>query len=173
MQGKILIDLMKCRNCSECTVRCGYFYHPLNNGMKSLRELAVFRFTCRRCEESPCILVCPSEALEKDGNGVIKRATHLCVACKSCVTACPFGTLMNDFFDYKSSSCDYCFQSDLRDGLECASTCEQHAISIVDIDEKPQEHIYALNEYVLVKEFSWETLKNEPSEDTIRSEDFI
>ena len=164
---------MKCRNCSECGVSCGYFFHPINNGMKTIREMATFRYTCRRCEDSPCILVCPAEALEKNKDGIIKRSAYLCVACKSCVTACPFGTLMNDFFDYKSSSCDYCFQSGKLYGMECVKTCEHQAISLVDMEENEKENIYALNEYVLVKEFIWETLKNEPSEDTIRSEDFI
>jgi Fe-S-cluster-containing dehydrogenase component len=173
MQERILIDLIKCRDCRECTVKCSYSFHPVNNGMKIIREMAAFRFTCRHCEDSPCILVCPAEALEKNNEGIIKRSNNFCVGCKSCVVACPFGTLMNDFFDYKTSSCDYCYTSNRLNGLECVNTCEHKAISIVDRDEDKSEHIYSLNEYVLVKEFIWETLKNEPSEETIRSEDFI
>ena len=47
-----------------------YFYPLLNtNGLKTIRELATFRFTCRKCEDAPCINVCPADALEKDENG--------------------------------------------------------------------------------------------------------
>jgi len=71
MGKKILIDLSKFRAYDDksCDVMPpeGYFPVPFNTvGLKTLRELAVFQFTCRRCEEAPCINVCPAEALEKD-----------------------------------------------------------------------------------------------------------
>ena len=36
--------------------------------------------------------------LEKDMDGLIHRHINLCISCKSCVTICPFGTMMTDFF---------------------------------------------------------------------------
>ncbi|HKK42337.1 MAG TPA: 4Fe-4S dicluster domain-containing protein, partial [Bacteroidales bacterium] len=71
MSRKILIDLMKCRQCNDCTVSCSYDYHPGNNGMMQLLEKAVFKFTCRHCEDAPCIAVCPVDALEKDRTGTL------------------------------------------------------------------------------------------------------
>ena len=66
--------------------------------IKPIRELAVFRFSCRKCEDAPCIKVCPAEALDKDPDGIVERHTNLCISCKWCVTICPFGTMMTDFF---------------------------------------------------------------------------
>jgi len=91
MPKNLLIDLIKLR---EAMVRDpdqalpeGLFYQSSNsNGLKTIRELATFRFTCRKCEDAPCIAVCPTEALEKDSDGVVIRHTNLCVSCKSCVT---------------------------------------------------------------------------------------
>jgi Fe-S-cluster-containing hydrogenase component 2 len=86
MTRKVLIDMIKLRAAMiEDSTRAlpeAYFYPSLNlNGLKAIRELASFRFTCRKCEDAPCINVCPAEALEKDENGVVVRYTNLCISC--------------------------------------------------------------------------------------------
>ncbi|MCI0523200.1 MAG: 4Fe-4S binding protein, partial [Bacteroidales bacterium] len=96
---KVLIDMIKLRAAMtqdpSLVLPEALCYSSANtNGLKTIRELATFRFTCRRCEDAPCIAVCPADALEKDSDGVIMRHTNLCVSCKSCVTICPFGTMM-------------------------------------------------------------------------------
>lgn len=159
MTKKILLDLIKCRSCKECNTGCKYLYHPNNNGMKAIREMAAFSFTCRHCEDAPCIAVCPVEALSKDSGGMISRSVHLCVACKSCVTVCPFGSLMNDFFDTRKSICDYCNFKEETKSLLCIDTCCEKAISFYDGEQDEKENIYALNDRVLVKEYAWENLK--------------
>lgn len=105
MAQKILIDLEKLRSqglkSSDISPPEGFYtFSDDGQGLKSIRELAVFQFTCRRCSDAPCINVCPADALEKDEQGIISRATNLCISCKSCVVICPFGTIMNDFFEY-------------------------------------------------------------------------
>jgi Fe-S-cluster-containing hydrogenase component 2 len=162
MQKKILIDLEKCRDCVECKLVCPNYYRTGDNGVKSLREMAVFRYTCRKCEEAPCIQVCPSQALERDHMGNIGRSINLCVACKSCVTICPFGTLMNDFFDYKTAMCNLCLLEEPDIYIKCLGGCEKHAIEITEREENEKEHIYALLDRVLIKEYCWDKLKNEP-----------
>ncbi len=172
LNGKILIDLAKCRNCSACQVNCSYFHHPVNDGIKALRELASFAITCRRCEDSPCISVCPSGALEKDGQGIIHRSGNLCVACKSCVAICPFGTLMNDFFSYHSYSCDLCLHSE-KGAFLCMESCSEKAISLSGIETAGKKGLFPLGEFVMVRDMDWATLKNEPEDDFIPDEDMI
>jgi len=75
MAQKILIDMIKLRAAmvknSEQALPDALFYPSLNsNGLKTIRELATFRFTCRKCEDAPCIAVCPADALEKDTEGI-------------------------------------------------------------------------------------------------------
>jgi len=164
MDKKILIDLSKFRafddKSCDTTPPEGFFSIPPNiNGLKSIRELAVFRFTCRRCEDAPCIHVCPVEALEKDAEGVIKRHINLCVSCKSCVTICPFGTMMTDFFDHHRKKDLYFDLSNEHEVNEFIKACPDGAVSLVDMDENPKEHIYKLNDRILVKEKSWITDK--------------
>jgi len=129
--------------------------------MLPLLEEAAFNFTCRRCEEAPCISVCPVDALEKDTNGVVRRAVNLCVACKSCVMACPFGTMMNNFFEVRKSVCDYCGMNGHPVKLLCIETCPEKAITLVETGPDPEQNLHQLNNKVLVREIIWEKLKHE------------
>jgi len=159
MAKKLIIDLTKCRECEECTVECLYDNHPVNNGMKSLLELASFKFTCRRCEDAPCIEVCPADALERNNEGVVERAINLCIACKSCVAICPFGTLLNHFFEKLHPVCDLCQFDDDTDTLKCIDTCPKDAVKFTNEEPDEEKNIFELNEKVLVKEYAWEKIK--------------
>lgn len=159
MSKRILIDLMKCRECEKCIVECDYSLHPKNNGVIGLHEMAVFNFTCRRCEDAPCIEVCPAEALERTSEGIVERAVNLCVSCKSCIAACPFGTLMNHFFEVRKSICDYCHFDEHTLSLKCVDTCPHGALSFTNQEPDEASYIFEMNKHVLVKEYAWEKIK--------------
>jgi len=136
------------------------FYPEANrNGLKSIRELATFRFTCRKCEDAPCISVCPAEALEKDDEGLISRYTNLCVSCKSCVTICPFGTMMADFFKHHRNKDLFYDLKDDHELMKFISKCPEGTVSLTDNDESPKDNIYRLNDKVLIKEYLYITEK--------------
>ena len=162
MAQKILIDLIKLReamaeNCNLRLPEALYYLKSNNNGLKTIRELATFRFTCRKCEDAPCISVCPAEALEKDEEGIITRYTNLCISCKSCVTICPFGTMMTDFFAHhrnKDLFYDLDNNTELRKFMEA---CPAGTVSLTDADESPEEHTYRLNDKILIREYLYVT----------------
>lgn len=162
MAKRILIDMIKLREAmisNPLLVLPEAFYYPSHNssGLKSVRELAVFRFTCRKCEDAPCIAVCPADALEKDDEGLIVRHTNLCVSCKSCVTICPFGTMMTDFFKHHRNK-DLFHNLDDPAGLErFIRDCPEGTATLVDTDESPADNIYRLNDKVLIKEYLYTT----------------
>jgi len=163
MSRKIIIDLARFResaidgsyNYGECT----YDFHPNNIGMKDIVEQAMLRLTCRRCENAPCINVCPKEALEKDAEGILHRYTNLCIGCQSCVAACPFGTLSNRIITSLKSICDLCDFDDDSKPLKCMKTAPEGAIEFTDEEPDDTKNIYLLNEKVLIREFIWEELK--------------
>jgi Fe-S-cluster-containing hydrogenase component 2 len=164
MARKILIDMIRLREVmsenSGLTLPDALFYPSLNtNGLKTIRELATFRYTCRKCEDAPCIAVCPAEALEKDAEGIISRYTNLCISCKSCVTICPFGTMMTDFFKHHRNK-DLLY--DLTDSTEMekfVKACPPGTVTITDARESPADNIYMLNDRVLVREFIYNSEK--------------
>jgi Fe-S-cluster-containing hydrogenase component 2 len=162
MAQKVLIDMIKLREVmaddSNLRLPEGIFYPSgNNNGLKTIRELATFRYTCRKCEDAPCIAVCPAEALEKDDEGIITRHTNLCISCKSCVTICPFGTMMTDFFQHhrnKDLFYDLTDENELRKFIQA---CPEGSVTIVESNESPTENIYALNDNILVKDYLYKT----------------
>jgi len=160
----ILIDMIKLRAAMienpSITLPEAYFYPDINiNGLKTIRELAAFSFSCRRCEDAPCISVCPAEALEKVESGIIERHTNLCVSCKSCVTICPFGTMMSDFFEHRRNRdnlYDLNFESDIARFI---MSCPEGTVTLIESEEVPENNIYRLNEKVLIRDFVYSTEK--------------
>jgi formate dehydrogenase iron-sulfur subunit len=160
MAQKILIDLEKYRNPGEgsCDVTPpeGLYAPSVNHGgLKSVREMAVFQFTCRKCKDAPCIEVCPADALEKEEGDIISRSTNLCVSCKSCVVICPFGTMMTDFFEYHRDKDNYYDLIDEQELELFIKNSPEGAVQLVDMDEDPDQNIYRLNDHILVKERMW------------------
>jgi Fe-S-cluster-containing hydrogenase component 2 len=164
MAQKIMIDMIRLRAAlvenSSLSLPEALYYQSLNsNGLKTIRELATFRFTCRKCKDAPCISVCPAEALEKDEEGIIIRYTNLCVSCKSCVTICPFGTMMTDFFKHHRNKDLFYDLTDKKELDKFMKACPEGTVSLVDSDESPAENIFRLNENILVKEYLYITEK--------------
>ena len=145
---RLFIDLEKCDRCPECVIKCSYIYHPQNNGITSLRELAIFSLICRKCEEAPCINSCYKNALKKDDDGILRRARFLCTSCKTCSIACPFGTILVDFLQYLDSKCDYCLT---RKPL-CVGSCPLKAIEVKEIEKEDiKEGIYFVSDVFAVR----------------------
>jgi Fe-S-cluster-containing hydrogenase component 2 len=64
---------------------------------------------CQQCEDAPCIAVCPTDALSHDAAlGRVALNYDLCIGCKMCVTACPFGGMGIDAVARQVIKCDLC-----------------------------------------------------------------
>lgn len=164
MAQKILIDLVKLRTAlvekSDLILPEAIFYlSPNNNGLKTIRELATFRYSCRKCEDAPCIAVCPAEALEKDEEGIITRYTNLCISCKSCVTICPFGTMMTDFFKHHRNKDLFYDLTDSNEMEKFIEACPPGTVTLTDAKESPADNIFRLNARVLIKDLLYPSEK--------------
>jgi Fe-S-cluster-containing hydrogenase component 2 len=161
MSKRILIDMMKIREAMaaqpdlplpEAFCNSG----PGANGLKSVVELAAFMFTCRKCQDAPCIDACPAEALEKDEGGIICRHTNLCISCKSCAVICPFGTMMTDFFRHHRNRDFFYDLTEPGEMEKFAAACPPGTVSVTDAREVPEENIFRLNEKVLIKDIIYQ-----------------
>lgn len=155
MSKKLLIDLLKLRELDDIKMDGVFREGESFKVFKSIRELATFQYTCRKCENAPCINACPAEALEKDDDGIVTRAVNLCIRCKSCIVICPFGTMMNDLFEVKTSGYRFFDLNDEKEMTEFAKAFPEDVVKIVEMEENPDEKIYQLNDKILVKELMW------------------
>jgi Fe-S-cluster-containing hydrogenase component 2 len=159
MAKKILINLSGYRSVvdnNQSPAEAVFDPAICSDGLKTLRELAVFRYTCRKCTDAPCVAVCPADALEKDNEGMITRAINLCVSCKSCVVICPFGTLMTDFFRFKMEKSKVYALNDEDTWDQFIRESPEGSVEIVDLDENHDNNIYKLNDNVFVREQIWD-----------------
>jgi len=156
---RLFIDLDVCDSCEareKCVARCSYPYHPGNDGVTSLRELAAYAVICRKCESGNCVNACPTEALERDAKGVLRRYNMRCVGCKSCSVACPFGTIYPEVIPYGLSRCDYCLGriAPAEDPL-CVRTCPLGAIKWTEIEPDETRHLHQVGDHLIVKCEVW------------------
>jgi Fe-S-cluster-containing hydrogenase component 2 len=136
MGWTLVLDLDACSDCTECTVKCAHHWHPHNDAVAALRELAAYAVACRKCEEKACANACPTEALEAGEDGTLVRHNLRCVGCLSCVRACPFGTLFDEVISFLVGSCDLCGGEGTP---PCVENCEKKALQVVE--ELPEEAV--------------------------------
>jgi Fe-S-cluster-containing dehydrogenase component len=139
-------------------IECEYLFHRKNNGPSSVIEVAEFASYCRQCKEAFCVEACPKDALEHLDSGVIKRWNMRCVGCKSCVIACPFGTIFPEVINYVSSNCDYClskYEGDQDYIPLCVKTSPDKSIQMTEVEEDHENNIFYCGDHLAVKNPNW------------------
>ncbi|MBN1353426.1 MAG: 4Fe-4S dicluster domain-containing protein [Candidatus Omnitrophica bacterium] len=158
---RLYIDLDICSSgkCDKCEIKCSYFYHPGNNGIVSVAELAAYALVCRRCEEPHCVNACPKDALEqqKEKNKLLIRHNMRCISCKSCSHACPYGTIYPENVPFLIHNCDFCL--DRRNKKEeplCITTCPYGALSLRPAEGEFGADTFLVGNNIIVHSTHWE-----------------
>jgi len=139
-------------------IQCEYFYHRRNPGQFSLLEIAEFAVYCRQCTDAFCVLACPKEALERQDSGMVKRYNMRCVGCKSCVLACPFGTIFPEVINYISAKCDFCLnqlQANPDYEPSCVKSAPKGTFSMREVEEDPKQQVYLYGDHLAIKSPHW------------------
>lgn len=107
----MVIDLRKCVGCNACTIACkvenntppGVTYHVVIEEEIGRYPNVTRRFLprpCLQCQHPPCVRVCPVEATYKRADGVVVVDYDVCIGCRYCLAACPYGARSSDFGDF-------------------------------------------------------------------------
>jgi len=93
---------------------------------------------CRHCADAPCVAACRKKALEKSGpNQAVLLKEELCVGCKLCVKACPFGVIRMGGPKGKTAvKCDLCAERQKAgQGPACVAACKTKALMFLTGEE--------------------------------------
>jgi Fe-S-cluster-containing hydrogenase component 2 len=136
MSNKILIvDPDKCTGCRLCELVCSVKHNGVSNPSLSCIHIVKWDndgfylpMRCQHCEDAPCMAVCPRAAIYRDKElDRVLINQELCIGCKMCVSACPFGAMGYDADRGRVFKCDLC------DGdPQCVRFCDMKAVDYVE-----------------------------------------
>lgn len=137
MLRSLHIDPGRCTGCLQCEMACSYENEGMFNPAKSRIKVFTFHaegrfvpYTCTQCAEAWCVRACPVDAISVNlQTGSKDVDAEVCVGCKVCTIACPFGTINFSQDTGKVVKCDLC-----GGDPACAKACPTAAITYTDAD---------------------------------------
>lgn len=141
MKVTLLTDVDLCIGCYTCETACKQ-EHDLPAGIRLMRVVQVgpeevggrlvmdfVPMHCRHCENPPCMAACPVDAITKRPDGIVLYDQEICIGCKRCIEACPFGAAQYNPETERAQACDLCYHR-VDQGLipACAYHCPTGAL---------------------------------------------
>ncbi len=174
----LVIDLDTCVGCHACAVNCkewnaGGFHAPLPdhdpyggspdgvwfNRVHSYElesedlgcRTVNFPRSCLHCDNPACVTVCPTGASYKRADdGIVLINTDICIGCKLCSWACPYGAREFDEDAGVMKKCTLCIDRIYNEALPeedrvpaCVATCPSHARHFGDFND-PESQVSVL-----------------------------
>lgn len=131
--GKYTLQVFEkdCMGCHACEVACKQ-EHGLGVGprfIKVIESAPLFLpVYCHHCVRAPCGEVCPDKAISRNEMGIVQVDPNICVGCRECIVACPYGSMQFDEQREVAINCDLCMDR-LEEGkapacsLVCPTKC--------------------------------------------------
>jgi anaerobic dimethyl sulfoxide reductase subunit B (iron-sulfur subunit) len=137
-----VVDLARCVGCGGCVLACrlenGWagdtpWRHviALNAARRAAGPTYFLSVACHHCERPACVRACPSGAYEQRADGRVVHQAHLCVGCRYCEMACPFGAPRYDAARGVMTKCDCCeARAAHGNGPACVAACPTEALQV-------------------------------------------
>jgi carbon-monoxide dehydrogenase iron sulfur subunit len=151
MKGMLSIDISRCVSCKTCELECavahsraGTLVGVVREEEKVQRRIVVepagqlsVPLQCRHCEDAPCVAVCPTKAMHKNGREFpVLMDEELCIGCRACISVCPFGVIFMGREGTAVVKCDLCIRRLAQGELPaCAAGCPTGAIQYATPEE--------------------------------------
>ncbi len=152
IQYGMLIDTRRCIGCHACSVACkSEFDVPLGKWRAWVEYVEKGNYPdvgrsfvprlCNHCSEPQCVYVCPTGATwRREDDGVVVIDEDVCIGCKYCLQACPYGSRFLNPITGAADKCSFC-QHRTSEGIEpsCVNTCIGRARIFGDINNLKSE----------------------------------
>ena len=172
----LVIDLDICVGCHACAVNCKEWnagggagpltdlmpYGAAPDGVWFNRihafetegedpRTVYFPKSCLHCEDAACVTVCPTGAsFKRAEDGIVLVDEELCIGCKLCSWACPYGAREFDEDAGVMRKCTLCVDRIYNETLDpadrvpaCVATCPVSARHFGDLGD-PESHVSRL-----------------------------
>lgn len=155
-QHGFYIDTEKCTGCKTCELSCkdykdlgsevnfrriyeytGGDWHQDSNGSWIADVFAYYvSMACNHCNNPACTAVCPTGAMHKRDDGFVLVAENICIGCRHCESACPYGAPQYNAEKNHMTKCDGCYER-VGEGKQpiCVESCPLRAIDFGPMDE--------------------------------------
>jgi Fe-S-cluster-containing dehydrogenase component len=108
--------------------------------MRTVRahKILMTAVACRTCEDPPCVIACPRDALTQDEKtGIIHIDASRCDGCAWCIEACDFGAISINPATKLAEICNMC--EDVEEGPQCVKWCPKEALELTTPDQQSQK----------------------------------
>ncbi len=173
-----VIDLKRCYGCYACQMNCkaerltppGVTWAKVLKGERGKFPDTVRQalpILCMQCENPECLKVCPTTATKQRPDGIVTVDEELCVGCRYCAVACPYGARyfvekwtsyfpddqplsaldeygkknwVEKFGEGSATKCDFCIER-VEKGMKpaCINGCPAHARYFGDLDDSESD----------------------------------
>lgn len=134
----VFVEQDRCLACRNCERVCsfqetgGFLLENTSIWVQiDLDRRIIYTLTCLQCETAACLEICPAGAISRHPQThalVVDEA--VCVGCRRCVTACPFGNIRFDQQRRVAIKCNLCHGQP-----QCVLNCMAGALHYADINE--------------------------------------
>lgn len=148
MHNAIVVDLERCIGCFGCEISCkmennvalGEYWNKVivEGPYGTFPDIEQYWLPtmCQQCADAPCVHVCPTGASYRDENNVVLIDKSVCIGCKYCMMACPYGVRNWNQEQQVVEKCTLC-QHLTQQGKEpaCVHNCPGEARFYGDLDD--------------------------------------